>query len=251
MPAGAYLKPPITEAILEFKFRDIVSEADLQKTSKRLKKSFPHVEDQIKFGFRLDARASGSASAAASRTLQGFKQSNHDQTDVVVIQRDALVISRHAPYNGWKKFKERAVSTWELCHQVFGYKTVNRIGMRYINRLDIPLDVAVGVKPHEWLNVGMGQNIPDLFPNHVTGYLLQAAFPVDENISASIRTGVLEPALIGHAAFLLDIDVFVAESSVPQNPERVWEVCEALHEHKNQIFERCITQKSRDLFDAI
>lgn len=43
------------------------------------------------------------------------------------------------PYPGWENFFQRFVRDWELWKRVVGHQHVIRIGVRYINRIDIPI----------------------------------------------------------------------------------------------------------------
>ncbi len=48
------------------------------------------------------------------------------------------------------------------------------------------------------------------------------------------------------ASILLDLDLFKAHE-LPQNEASLWSLLEELHCKKNEIFEGCITDRTRDL----
>lgn len=51
----------------------------------------------------------------------------------------------------------------------------------------------------------------------------------------------------GGVAIILDLDLFRAVE-VPQDEDSIWTYFERLHVRKNDIFEACITDKARELF---
>ena len=46
---------------------------------------------------------------------------------------------------------------------------------------------------------------------------------------------------------MLDIDIF-SDQDVPDDEDAIWEFFERLHVRKNEVFESCITDTSRKLF---
>jgi uncharacterized protein (TIGR04255 family) len=56
------------------------------------------------------------------------------------------------------------------------------------------------------------------------------------------------PPLVGFAALVLDIDVF-RETNIPRRDEDLWALVNRIRTYKNNIFETCITDQSRALFD--
>lgn len=252
MPAGAYLKPPITEAILEIKFQEKVSEAALKKIKSRLMKTYRNVEDQLQVGFSLKVQSSmsGLNSAAMNQSVAGFRLTSDDGADVIIVQRDGIINSRLAPYNGWAQFSQRIRTILDVCRtNEFGQHKIVRVGMRYVNRLDIPAPQGTSIDPGDWLNLGLYFSEPGTFPGEVSGYTVAAFFPLTNEISSSVRSGTTEAQLIDHSSLLLDIDLFVTGRYAPKNDNDLWELCGRLHEQKNALFERCITDNARTLFD--
>jgi len=68
-----------------------------------------------------------------------------------------------------------------------------------------------------------------------------------DKLVARVTTATAIPALINHASLLLDIDV-IADQSVPQKETEFWALIERMRESKNIIFEGCVTDRARALF---
>jgi uncharacterized protein (TIGR04255 family) len=69
----------------------------------------------------------------------GQRLTAHEQAGIAIINTVSLVTSCLAPYPGWPKLREQAHANWTDCVAVAGNRQIARIGVRYINRVDIPL----------------------------------------------------------------------------------------------------------------
>ena len=76
---------------------------------------------------------------------------------------------------------------------------------------------------------------------------LQLPFPQIRG-TAIINQTIVPPAREGTVVVVLDIDLF-REQEVPQSEELIWEYFEQLHRTQNEIFEACITDETRRLFE--
>ena len=122
---------------------------------------------------------------------------------------------------------------------------LSRIGVRYINRIDVPSDAADRVRLEDYLTIY--PQMPNGPP--MLGYIMQVLRDVGEdNCRLIINSGSVVSPLIGFVSFLLDLDVF-RENDLPRRDEELWKFIDRMREHKNQIFESCITQQARTIFD--
>lgn len=67
----------------------------------------------------------------------GLRLVSADRLHVVRVARDGLTFSRLAPYTDWEGFSAEALRFWELFLALAGPLTVDRLGIRFINRIDI------------------------------------------------------------------------------------------------------------------
>lgn len=49
-------------------------------------------------------------------------------------------------------------------------------------------------------------------------------------------------------SFLLDLDIGLTKD-VPQKDDKIWEEIDLMRVHKNRIFEECVTDNARKLFE--
>jgi uncharacterized protein (TIGR04255 family) len=155
------------------------------------------------------------------------------------------VISQLAPYPGWDGFFRRFVRDWTIWKKSAGYRKVGRVGVRYINRIDIPLAGRPVIEETEFLNVY--PHIPkELGPTNAYG--VQAVLPIlDINCRLTLNSSVVPSPLLNHVSFIIDQDI-AKEVDTPQSDENLYELLNAIRLKKNEIFEACITDRARELF---
>lgn len=194
----------------------------------------------------IDFQFAGTVLRMTQQNL-GMQILSADGTFTVVLGRGSLATSRNAPYAGWEDFTAEARRNWSDWVRVVGWKDVSRIGVRYINRIDIPF------------GSGGTTNLGDFFRFFVTmpkvpgfeglnGFAAQAEFPMsDSPVKLVINHAPTPSPLVETNSFLLDLDLAV-EQDLPSNEKGLWDIIEALRSIKNSVFEACITDKTRELF---
>jgi uncharacterized protein (TIGR04255 family) len=122
-----------------------------------------------------------------------------------------------------------------------------RLGIRYINRIDVPIKQALMIDIDAYLV--FRPEIPNFAKSPLTGFMVQATKPTDHlhwNVSVS-STMMSPPPLIDHFSLVLDIDVFRTEQIPGREPD-LWATVDEARPIKNCIFESCITDEARKLF---
>lgn len=242
-----YLYPPVTEAVIEIKVDGGLSMDGIEKISKKLQKNYPHkvllndFETSITFG-----QKSG-ASVAVNSNAKGVQLASDDQVDIIIISKNSLAVSRLAPYLGWDDLYSKFILAWKSWKKVANTKPVVRLGVRFINRIDIPLNVDNKIELHDYLT--FYPNVPNLSPEPMIGYLIQVTQPAIEGSkwSANITSTTLQSPLVNNLSLLLDVDVFRSED-LPLKDEELWTMIAEVRTFKNAIFNKCLTSKAQELF---
>lgn len=244
VPRPPYPKAPITEAVIHFRVGGNASSEEQKKVCKRLSSEYPHSEELAEFSVTLDTTG---GAATVQQTPHGFRLTSNDQADVLLIFQNGLAVARLAPYVRWEQLRDRASSAWREWRRNTNSRPLDRLGIRYINRIDIPIRGAPEIQFDTYLN--FHPLVPILGPGALTGYLIQATCPTgSKHWTASLTSSIVSPApIIGHLSLLLDIDIFRTEE-IPGKEEEIWQVLEEARGIKNRIFETCITDQSRKLF---
>lgn len=240
-----YKKAPITEAVIELRWLQKMSLDAIDAAARRLRPYYPISEAQNATEIVFDA-ATGIAKTKIERI--GSKLSSTDVADTLILQGSGLICSRLAPYVGWDEYRARAHRDWTEIKRVVGSKEVSRIGIRYINRLDIPaVGEAAAVDVRDYLTLWPhSPTLPNSQP--MTGYTLQITRPLGaDECSVNLTSSSVPSPLLNHVSFLLDLDVY-REQQIPKKEDAMWEIVEKMRTHKNIIFEACVTDKARALF---
>ncbi len=243
----SYKRPPVAEAAIELRFENPISQSDLERAAARLEKEYPISETELAQTVTVDNLA---GSATFSSTWQGIKRSSVDRTDVTIFRTGTLVVGHLAPYRGWEHLFERIKNAWLALARATGENiALSRIGVRYINRVDIPenngddISLFNYVRFHPQAPEGLIENVP------ITEYYSHVVYPMPEDGFAVrlVAASALSP-LVYHKSLIFDIDVF-RDHDLPRKVDEVWQQLSVMRDRKNMIFEMCVTDKARELFD--
>ena len=237
----SYRRPPIVEAVVEFRLQTQLPRNDLEKIRDRL--DYPFVDEENHIQFRI---GQSEADFSIKGSFNGFKLNSKDLADLVFVRSNSLAVSRLAPYEGWDSFKENALKCWSVWHQVIGHQKLARLGVRYVNRLDIPIDGTGSIHEEEYLHVSPRAPL-ELIPK-MNSYAMQLTAPLSsDDCNLNLNSGTVISPLVNHVALSLDIDIS-REKNLPGQENELWDLLEKMRGHKNRIFEGVITDKSRELF---
>jgi len=239
-----YKRPPITEAVIELRFADQQPKDSIDKAAARIKRTYFHQEPISERSYLLNMET---GDHQASLVFEGHKLSSMDRTEIVLIKTSAYSSSQLAPYVGWDRFVARAKGDWSEIRGVIGPKKINRVGVRYINRLDIPGALKKEIDPTEYLLAA--PNLPTLDWKPLKKYLMQINRPETQgDPGVTLNSGIVPSPLVGHLSILLDIDVF-RETEIPPDEDKLWTMIATFRDEKNAVFETSITDAARALFN--
>jgi uncharacterized protein (TIGR04255 family) len=214
-----------------------------EKLAQRLKKSYPHSRADKEVEFRVDTTG-GQVDVRPQSEAQILRLSSEDAINIVLIKPRSLVTSRLPPYPGWEALRDRARENWSSWRAIAPSFDVERVGVRYINRIDLPggtinLGHYLAFRP-QLANISAGP---------ISGYTLQVALPTFKPLwSATLTSTIIQPPPVpDRTSILLDIDVYRADQ-LPKRDEELWPVVDEAQAVKNDLFERCITPAARELF---
>jgi len=243
-----YKKPPITEAVIEVRFGQPIELAQRSRFMADFALLYPHEQSirSLEVAVHVPAAAN---EQPVEQTAQispqvGHRRSSTDLTEILLLWPTNFVVSQLAPYPGWESFFARFTRDWTRWKRVAGYRTITRIGVRFINRIDIPISGGI-VEEAEYLTVF--PKLPDTF-GPLTGYGVQVQMPVrDIECNLIINSSAVPSPLLQHGSLMLDIDI-AKDTNVPQSDDEIYILLNRVRIKKNEIFEACVTDKARELF---
>lgn len=177
--------------------------------------------------------------------LKGLRFQSDDQKQIVQFNRDGFSFSRLEPYRVWTEFVEEGLQLWGLYREIARPIEVNRIGLRFINRIIMPESegrfedyIQPAPVPPRDLNL----------PFH--GYMHQETLAVPGHNYAInvIRTIQLpQPDSSTGIGLILDIDVFTTQG-FDLDESRVIQSLQEMRWLKDKTFFGSVTSKALELF---
>jgi len=238
-----YKRAPIVEAVIEVRFSAEMKESAFIRLVKKFKQNYENSKPADTFGFEV--KLQGGEPRTDTTVIPGYHFSSQDQSKALVLKKSTFTVSQLAPYEGWEAFISRFERDWCAFKKYSGIRDVDRIGVRYINRLDIPNSEGL-VYEEEYLNI---------YPTHpealgpFVSYAVQSKVElIDIGAILQINSAVVPSPLAKHVSIVIDQDI-VKTQDFPSSTEDTIEYLNQVREKKNFVFESCITDKARELFD--
>lgn len=239
-----YSRAPIAEAVIDLQVTLPESTSlDLLATVQAgEEQTYPVREDRIQLELQSELSEEGPQFRSRHNVL-GYVFWHADRRQSFQARFDGFTFSRLAPYDRWETFRDEAQRLWNTYKAVVTPTAITRVAVRYVNRIDLPLPLR---DFKDYLRT-MPEVSADL-PQALSAYLLQLRI-AQEDLQAMLilnqATQTLEdPDML---PVLLDIDL-IRIDDIPQDENSLWELLEQLRTRKNEVFEACITERTRRLF---
>jgi uncharacterized protein (TIGR04255 family) len=238
-----YMRAPITEAIISLgvKPAESVTLANIERCGAE-QPGYPNKKSIIVSTGQFQIGEGISASTTAQQV--GFLFSSTDQKLVFQVRPDGFALSRLAPYENWERFRNEARRLWNVYREIARPERLARLAVRYINRFDLPLPL---VDFKDFLTT-----IPEVaprLPQGLAGFFMQLNIPqVDKKAVLLLSETIIEPAHPDVVSIVLDIDL-VRTDDLPTEEEAIWFFMDELRVRKNEVFEACITDRTRELIN--
>jgi uncharacterized protein (TIGR04255 family) len=237
-----YSKAPITEALVDIRVAlpGEITVADLARVD--IGEEIGYSQRRNRFAIEGQIAIGEQVGTATRQTHVGYDFLSGDERQIVQVRLDGFTFSRLAPYDRWETFRKEARRLWELYRAIVEPVSVTRVAVRYINRLDLPLPLE---DFKDYL-----RTVPEVssdLPQGLSGLLMQLAIPQEDLGAVLLLNEALLPSPDPDTvSILLDIDLFrELETSIDE--EELWRILDQFRVRKNDVFEACITEQTREL----
>ena len=233
-----YTNPPIKEAVFDFQVRggNPFSQEAYQQF---LNKSAGYTVA----GKVQDINVSAEPEPIAKAELTGYRCAKEENTQIAQFKKTGFSFSRLTPYIGWDKSYEEVMRLWQIYCDIREPQTITRLAVRFINQFQIS---DIFTDPSKYFK-GYVQYDKDISPiwNQISYKLLLSH---NQGIKSCIISDALVNPHNSSVNVLLDIDVFSDGLALPAKEiSRVENIFKALREIKNTVFEKSITDKTREM----
>jgi uncharacterized protein (TIGR04255 family) len=238
-----YKRPPVTEAVIEVRLATKIDFKIVEKLKDKFADTHPLPPIPIvNYDFEMK-----NDEAVVSKQGVGYRLTSADGLDIVTLAPNSLSTSRLAPYEGWEAIFSGAMQNWGIWKRFVGWQPINRIGIRFVNRIDIP-STTNPIETADYFKFSI--DVPKFEKGRMNAFVVQASIDLfQDNFKVTLNSANVPGALVGHHSFVLDIDLF-RELELPQNDEGLWGCINSARQMKNTIFEACITDKTREIFSS-
>ena len=144
---------------------------------------------------------------------------------------------------GWEEFRPRIVDALGAYRKVASPSGVNRVAVRYINKILVPL---ASVRVEDYLKCAYLEI--DGLPQDYGHFISRVEYIYDDGTRLVLSYGLFSTSPKG-VECLLDLDV-IWQSGTLFDWEESLKIADDLHERAGSAFEAVITDKARELFDA-
>lgn len=236
-------RPPLREALIDFQISEELSLSFAENLKDGILPGFEpvHPIKQGMFSFQIGATKPAAASVTKDE-IYGRRYQTNDGARVVQARRNGLTYSILRGYSDWADIKNSTQDVWrEYIHRA-GNVTVQRIAVRYINVLELPIGFA---DFDDYL--AAGPRVPSGVPQSITGFLCHVVIPFPDHGAIGVVTQALETPTQTHIPVVLDIDVH-KQVALNGNSLEIWSELDSLREVKNSLFFSFVTKKCLEAY---
>ena len=237
-----YSNAPIREAVLDIRVSGLDSKNfdDFQQLWAPIENTYPNIRriNRLEGTFNIDENGVDKSKDEITSNFRGVVFSTERQNKQVQFRIDGFTHNFLAPYSNWDEFKSEAKKLWNIYINKFPEANIERMALRYINRIVIPRpfdhieEFVINVPP-----------IPKVLPQVYKTFFSQIEIPCDDNDCVTLINTTIETPTSKEVPIILDIDVF---KTINENFN--FDDFDYIRNVKNSIFESCITDKTRELF---
>ena len=251
MPARKhYSNAPIQEAVI---YVQTVSStfsnmSRLESCAKKLRETLPLHQKLTETSVGVAVNAGQSTNMHANTSFVGYRlETVEDPKKVLQIKPDSFTFSWLRPYETWEAFCGMAKDYWAVFFESMRPDSISRLGVRYIDRLNLPADEKGLVDHEKYLTV-----YPHLPPQAgltqmvIANAVMQVQMPQPDINAMLVHNQASAPPVEANSiSLILDTDIF-SDAGWPVDAA-AWEFIDCLHDRHNDAFECFITDLTREL----
>jgi uncharacterized protein (TIGR04255 family) len=248
-------RSPIIEAVVDIDC-DLPADVDLADLEREVRERFSERYPGFRRIFRPNGHQLVSAGAPQQLDVRAatdaFQLLSEDEPQLVQVRRSGYSFNRFRPYKDLDDYLPEIERTWKIFVALLSPLAVRRIGLRFINRIDLP-PVEEIVDLGEYLN--LGSRLPEDVSLKFTSVLNEysAVEDISENevkVRFVIREQDLPPPWRRETPLpvILDIAGSRRGSADPQVWENISATIQSLRRMGNAIFRSSLTERCLNLF---
>ncbi|MGB4727910.1 MAG: TIGR04255 family protein [Thermogutta sp.] len=180
------------------------------------------------------------------RTSERIMLFTDDRKKLVQLGPRFMSVNVLRPYPSWNAFRALIELAWKGLQEAVGVTGLERIGLRYVNRVELPGEV-VNVEEYFEFYPFVGKSLPQ----KLTSFFIRAEFPFSEGQDCCrVQLTRFPNSTEGKTSIILDLDYFLAKPRAVDVVQALdW--VEVAHTRVEEMFEGCIRDPLRKLFEEV
>jgi uncharacterized protein (TIGR04255 family) len=249
--ARKYEKPPLVEALCEFRFSaDEAWDWTIPGiVYERVKADYPEKRQESVLEVPLPQGPDG-AFAGVKTGISKMQFFSSDKSSLVQVGPDLLAVNAVPqgpahPYAGWERFKVEVLRHLAIYREIARPKSLTRVGVRYINRVVVPTGEKFSLERY----FRVLPSLPTGLPQVISTILVNIEVPFEEP-SGTLRFifGSASADEAEKAHFLLDMEMYLSGDQLPAI-DAVGDWLDKAHACVEAAFDASFTEEThRDIF---
>jgi uncharacterized protein (TIGR04255 family) len=238
-------RAPITEALVDLRLSaaGAVDAAKFESLREELADRYPKADERRKVETVLGMRKGGFSAAGRDLGFYGLFLSSASGKSVVQFRPDGFTFNQLGHYTTADDLFEEALDLWSRYVQVVQPAKVIRVGLRYINKITLPIQHGELFSKY----LAMVPEIPGDLPQSMGSFLTRYSITDEEDNVQLLLTQNFKGAQSGPAELLLDIDVYLERPIGIETTELLGHL-QRLRRLKNSAFFSMVTDETVKLF---
>lgn len=240
-----YRKSPIIEVVCELIFTETSPwNADTPLAFfEQVKESYPRFAPEARINFQIEPTDSGTDTGAAKFQVDPLMLFTHnDGAASVQLSRRLLAINRFAPYPSWSTLQPMIAQVVDAYRAVGKPDGIDRIGLRYINRIVLP-SASAGLRTYLTVYPNMDWQLGRT-PGETQ---LRMVFPYGDD---TLTLGLIEQGAAANPTLILDLD-YVSRTANVVSLDTAMDWVGTAHDAIEQMFEASVTDALRLLMEEV
>ena len=239
--------PPIREAVIEIKF-DTEEECSIDQIFNVSKSEFldyDEIEKVYNKSLTIDF-SDENTKGSTNNLLVGYIFKNTSNNSYLQIKKGSLITGQLSPYSNWNNFYKNFEFNWIKFSELFKVNIISRIGVRYINELNLPLSKDFNFDDY----IKIMPKIPDGLPDTLCKYFSQIMIPCESDFTFLRINQNLEGIKNNNSvSIILDIDAYYENQFEYLDFNKISRKLDELRKFKNRAFFNSITAKTENIFN--
>jgi uncharacterized protein (TIGR04255 family) len=243
--ATHYSRSPIIEARIEIKVKlsPETEVTNLMQIASEIESEYEIEHQYFNINGQITVDSDLIVSASANNSPAGYSFLAENKQRRIQARLDGFTFSQSTPYSGWVDFQETARNLWEIYDRATNPIEIERLALRYINRIEIP---STNVSLKDYFT-----NFPEISPDlqkTLGTYIMHLQIPIEDvNSVAHITQARVPPDSFSLDTLFIILDInIITEGTISIQAEDIWKQFNLMHQNSGRIFELFITDKTRE-----